>query len=569
MLKLPSKQELHLAINTFSKKERLFFISFSLILLVSTITILSLINNKFLISIPTKGGSIKEGIIGTPRLINPVLAVTDTDRDMVSLIYSGLTRHDENGNIGLDLAKSYSMSNDGLTYTFILKDNLYFQDGKKLTSEDVLYTIKEIENPVLNSPKALIWSGVNVSAPDSKTVIFTLKQPFSSFLENTTIGILPSHIWSKVTDDQIPASEYNTSPIGSGPYKISKIVQKNSGSADYYNLSSFKKFSLGRPYIDNLTIKFYGNETDLINALKLGSVDQVGGVSGTEAKSLETQGNKIISATLPRVFALFFNQRESTIFTDKSVRSAIKTAIDKNKIVNEVLGGYGKTISGPIPDILYPNNPIENSYDIEKAKNILTSAGWKLGADGVMQKIDKKKKITRLEFSISTGDIPELKQTAEEIKNDLAQIGISVEIKVFDLGALNQNVIRPRKYDALLFGSVINKPTNLYAFWHSSERNDPGLNIAMYANPKVDKALKDSLMATNKESLVKDFAIISNEINNDSPVVFLYSPDYIYAVNKNLKGISASNIGNGGDRFSNIHKWYIETDKIWKIFKKN
>ncbi len=560
---------MNLAVNTLSKKERVYFISFSLLLTISTIIILSLINNRFLIPVPVRGGSIVEGMIGTPRLINPVLALTDTDRDMVSLVYSGLMRHGENGAIVPDLARSYTVSPDGLTYTFTLKDKLYFHDGKKLTSEDVLYTIKEISDPVLKSPKSGIWSGVSVSAPNTNTVVFTLKQPFSSFLENTTLGILPAHIWSTISSEQIPTSDYNTNPIGSGPYKIFKISRSKTGSVDYYNLYSFKKFALSHPFIDKFTVKFYGNEADLVSALKLGAVDQMGGVSGADADSLKAQGKKIVESTLPRIFALFFNERESAIFTDKSVRIAISQIIDKNKIVDEVLSGHAEIIDGPIPSTLYKNTKFIEPRNIARAQATLASGGWKMGADGVMQKIDKKKKTIKLEFSISTGDIPELKQTAEEIKNDLAEIGIKVDIKVFDLGALNQNVIRPRKYDALLFGSVISKPTDLYAFWHSSERNDPGLNIAMYANPKVDKALKESLGAKDSDALSKDFAIIQNEIKNDVPVVFLYSPYYIYVTGKNLGGMDGTNIGNGGDRFSNVYKWYVETDKIWKIFKNN
>src|SRR6185369_17927164 len=116
-----------------------------------------------------------------------------------------------------------------------------------------------------------------------------------------------------------------------------------------------------------------------------------------------------------------------------------------------------------------------------------------------------KKDVRKLQFSISTGNAPELAKTAELIKDDLAAVGIKVDIKTFETGNLNQNVIRPRKYDALLFGEIINNESDLFAFWHSSQRKDPGLNVAMYTNAKVDKILEDAFVTADEETRVKKY----------------------------------------------------------------
>jgi peptide/nickel transport system substrate-binding protein len=280
---------------------------------------------------------------------------------------------------------------------------------------------------------------------------------------------------------------------------------------------------------------------------------------------------------LPRVFGLFFNQNQNQVFTDKSVIKAINQAINKEAIVKDVLLGYGKTIENPIPESLIPYN-INTTNDnlarkdlIQKIQNDLAKAGWKKGEDGILEKvtIDKKKKTTKkLTFSISTGNTTELVKTADQIKNDLLPLGIQVDIKTFDTGNLNQNVIRPRKYDALLFGEIINHESDLFAFWHSSQRRDPGLNVAMYTNAKVDKILEDAFVTVDDQSRNKKYLQFEDEIRKDMPAVFLYSPDFIYIMPDNIKNFERTNIISPGDRYLNIYSWYINTENVWKIFAK-
>ena len=150
----------------------------------------------------------------------------------------------------------------------------------------------------------------------------------------------------------------------------------------------------------------------------------------------------------------------------------------------------------------------------------------------------KKKHLQNLEFSISTGNAPELATTAELIKEDLAQVGINVDIKTFDVGNLNQSVIRPRSYDALLFGEIIDHESDLYAFWDSSQRKDPGLNVAMYTNAKVDKLLENASTDINEQARDKEYTQFETYIAQDIPAVFLYSPNFIYVVSPDVKGLS-------------------------------
>ncbi len=573
---LPKKQELNMAFSSFSKGEWAVFIVLLGALVFSTLGILQYINQSFMVTVPSSGGSFSEGIIGTPRFVNPLLANSQADQDLVSLIYSGLMRKNADGTITPDLASSYEVSEDGQDYTFTLKDKLYFHDDQPLTTDDIIFTINKAKDPLTQSSQKLNWDRVAVEKIDDKNIRFSVRQAYPTFLENMTLGIMPMHIWE---DSPIELHEANTNPIGSGPYKIESVGKLSSGTIDNYKLTSFKKFASGVPYIKNINIHFYQNEQTLTEALKNGEVDQIGSVTPANAKELADEGYKIESTVLPRVFGLFFNQNQNQIFTNKTVVSAINQAIDKEKIVSEVLQGYGTAIDNPIPPNMIEyqtlsgavNTNTNKAETLTKVEAMLAKDGWVKNASSFLEKTttEKGKKVTTpLAFSISTSNAPELVAAAELIKEDLVRIGMNVDVKTFDVGNLNQGVIRPRKYDVLLFGQIINYESDLYAFWHSTQRKDPGLNIAMYTNAKVDKILEDAFTLTDREARVKKYLQFEEEIRKDMPAVFLYSPNFIYVVSNKLGGFALNKFITPSDRFSNVNSWYINKEQVWKIFIK-
>jgi len=519
-LKLPTKDEIRKALNSLTKKEYLAFLLLFAVLSASTVMLVSRINNLFLDEVPISGGSLSEGIVGTPRFINPVLALSDADKDLTALVYSGLMRKENNGDLIPDLAEKYEISKDGLIYTITMKDNLFFHDKEPLTVDDVIFTINKIKDPNIKSPRRLNWEGVTATKIDERTIEFALKQPYSSFLNNLTIGILPAHLWKNVTPEEFSFSELNIKAVGSGPYKVKTVKNKSSGIPDYYKLQSFSKFSLGQPYIKNLTINFYPGESELLKALQSGDVEQASAIAPDKAQELKSKNYRVETAVLPRIFGIFFNQNQSSLFADKEVIKAFELAIDKDQIIDQVLSGYASSIESPIPrnmiDYVSLNaekipgeekitdaeeREVVRVAKIEEAKKILADDGWKLNDEGVMQKTDpkNKKETLTLEFSLSTSDASELQQTAEIIKKGLEEIGARVDLKVYEISSLNQDIIRPRKYEALLFGEIINNEGDLFAFWHSSQRNDPGLNIAFYTNAKVDKILETTIGNIDKK----------------------------------------------------------------------
>jgi peptide/nickel transport system substrate-binding protein len=546
--------------------EKIVFYIVSFIFVVSGLTLLFQLNSSLMVEVPAYGGSFTEGLIGSPRFVNPVLAISDTDKDLVSLVYSGLLKVSKDGGFEPDLASSYEVSSNGTVYDFKIKDNAYFHDGKAVTVDDIIFTINKVLDPVIKSPKKANWDGVLVEKVSDKEVKFTLGKPYTPFLSALTLGILPKHIWENVTSEEFPFSQFNINPVGSGPYKVEKISRNSGGIPTTITFSSWEKYTLGRSKIQSITFKFFQNETDLMKAYGDKSVDNVAGLSPTSANKIGTNGNLVNNISLPRVFGVFLNQNVAPIFLNKEIREALDQATPKKRIVDEVLYGFGRVLDGPTPS--YVEEDSQAAGDIEAAKASLLKAGWKANTDGILQKKTKKETIL-FSFSITTSDAPELKQTAEILKEAWEKLGASVSIKVFEAGDLSQNVIKGRKYDALLFGEVVEDDSDLYPFWHSSARNDPGLNISLYANITVDKALEDMQKETSAQMKAQNEEIVASEIKKDTPAIFLFSPDLLYATTPKIKNATFKSVSSLNERFLYINDWYIETDKVWKIFVKS
>ncbi len=563
---VPKSSELAAVVRSLSPSERAVFFALVALVVGSTLSMLLTLNRLISVEVPARGGSLVEGVIGSPRFINPLLAISDADRDLTELVYSGLLRALPDGSLVPDLAGSYSASENGLSYTFTVREDAEFQDGAPVTADDVLFTIQRAQDPTLKSPKRANWEGVVVEKMGEREVRFTLRQPYAPFLENATIGILPAHIWKDADAEQFAFSQFNIEPVGSGPYRVDSITRNSSGVPDTYELVPFEHFALGEPYIARITLRFYANESALTSAYIAGDIDALNSIAPEKVAGLAKRGGTVIHGPLPRIFGVFLNQNQSPLFADKVVRTALDVGVDKERIVREVLSGYGSAIDGPVPPGILPGEleqPTPGSP--ERMAALLEAAGWKRGEDGIFEKTVRKKK-ERLEFSLATSNVAELKAAGEIIREEWGKGGAKVDLKVFEVGDLNQNVIRPRKYDALLFGEIVGRTPDLFAFWHSSQRNDPGLNIALYANIAADKSLEKARVSADRRERLEAYEDFATEVTKDTPAVFLYTPDFIYILPPKVRGVSVGPISISSERFLNAHEWYIETDRVWHFF---
>src|SRR3989344_450210 len=277
------------------KNELLVFLALLVIAIVSFFGLIFEINKEFSYEVPAFGGTLKEGIIGSPRFINPLLAQTDADRSVASLVFAGLMRYNEEGKLIPALLEKYEISENGLEYTVTLKENLKWSNGKKLTVDDVIFTVQLAKNPLLQSPRRANWEGVEINKIDDKTLLFMLQREYAPFLDNLTLGILPKHLWEKVPPSQASFTKLNTEATGAGPYKIKSTKRDGLGSIVSIKFSANKHFVLGKPHIKTLILAFLKNEEEAIRSLKNGSVDTFGGIS---AKYIKELGDKKSILTL-------------------------------------------------------------------------------------------------------------------------------------------------------------------------------------------------------------------------------------------------------------------------------
>lgn len=452
---------------------------------------------------------------------------------------------------------------------------------------DIIFTIDKIKDPLIKSPRKIGWDGVSVSKTNDTTVIFTLKQPYISFLDNTTTGILPMHIWKNVSAAEFGLSALNIKAIGSGPYRIESVSKNDEGVPEKYSLKRFSDFTLGRPHIKYINIVSYSNEKDLIKALISKSIDQASGLSPENDSQIKDAGYTIHTARLPRIFGVFLNSTNNKLLSDASIINAFDKALDRQELVDKILGGYGTIAHNPIPDSIVTNQQLDQYKNASSRRlKILDKAGWLMGPDGIRSKsatttVTKTKKVgkktvtetvkvnngpaTRLAFSITTGDTPELKEATILIKEQLEKLGAQIDIKIYEPGPLNQ-IIRARNYEALFFGQIINHESDLFSFWHSSQKLDPGLNIAMYNNKNADAILEFAQKTLDRESRITKYDDFIKEFDKNIPAFIIYSPKYLYATLPKTNNLKLNILTTPSDRFLSIYDWYAQTDHVWKIF---
>jgi len=507
--------------------------------------------------VPTHGGTLTEGVVGSPRFVNPLLALSDADRDLVELTFAGLMSVDADGKLVPELAESYTLSEDGRDYTFTIRDDAFFHDGEPVTAADVAFTVSKVQDPLIKSPKLANWLGVQTDIVDTKTISFRLNEPYAPFLENAMLGILPKHIWNEVPSEEFPFSQFVVEPIGAGPYRVVNVSRDSSGILKEYKLRSFGSYVFGKPYINSITLKFYGNETALQKALARNDIESAHSLIPEKGSG----SGKVLRGNYLRVFGVFLNQNENEVLADIVVRKALSTSLDRQAIIDEVLSGYGTPLSSPLPG----STAVSLADPVAEAVDVLERNGWEFDLESRVWENDG----STIRITLRTSNVPELAQTAQIVKRSFEAIGVPTSLELYDSGELSQGIIRPRNYQGLLFGMVLGRVPDLYAFWHSSQRNDPGLNVALYANVSVDDALEQLRETHDEEERENLLATFVEEVEADIPAVFTHAPEMTYIIPHNLDGVSLPPLTTASDRFSNVHIWYKETEKVWPFLVRN
>lgn len=633
MRKLPSKKQWVQFFSVLSQKEKIVFLVFLGLFIGSGIFGAANFYLKRTEISPSAGGKYLEGIIGSPRFINPLYAQgSDVDRDLVEIIFSSLVP---------DLTREIKITEEGKVYEIALKDNVFWHDGEKLTADDVLFTVKTIQNPDYKSPLRANYLGIETQKIDDYKISFKIKDPYSAFQERLEdLKIMPAHIWQDISPQNFLLTNYNLKPIGSGPYQFKSLQQNSANIIVSLALAKFKNYFAKedkKPYLSEISFRFYESEADLINAAKKKEVDGFSVTSPNSFNLFDKGTFNEISLSLPRYFAIFFNSDKSKPLADIKIRQALNYAVNKTEIIQNVLSGRANSVDSPVLPDIYNYELPKSSYEfnLEKAQALLEKTGlvkkdnqWvqvtkavstefkselKTGSKGAevtalqnCLKIDptgyfgeqtktalisfqekylnqstgttgkntraklneicsQPAKETPLSFSLVTVDDPVLKEAASIIKKQWETAGIGATITTYSVSQLTQDFIKPRNYEMLLFGEVLGEIPDPFPFWHSSQIKDPGLNLAKYENKKADALLETARISLDETVRTQKYENFQNILIADAPAIFLYRPDYVYFVNRKIKGgLENTIIVDPSERFANIENWYTKQSRSWK-----
>jgi peptide/nickel transport system substrate-binding protein len=496
-----------------------------------------------------------EAEIGTPSRVNPLFAyASDTDRDLASLVFSGLVRLDADGTPLPDLAQNWDVSSDGLAVVFHLRPNVTWQSGGSFTSADVLFTYGLLGNTALQGDpeQAALWQSIKCTAPDSLTVSCALPEPFAPFLTYATMGILPSSILSSATPQSILDDPFNKRPVGTGPYSV---VEMNTNHA---LLRANPSFYLGAPHIDEIELKFYPNMSSAAADIVRGNADGLLADLTIDPNDYQTlrhvDGLNSHTANSSSFTILYLNDGTPPI-NDPAVRSAISRAIDVDSVIADQLGGRGQRADTPIvPGTwAYDSGAQAPQHDVGQARSILEADGWVLPAN----KTVREKNNTELSITLITDQDALRGAIADAIAAQLADAGINATVARQPSNSLVRDFLIPRQYQAAIFGWDPGADPDPYPAWHSSQTINNGRNIAGYTSNDADKLVEDarrSFDIANRKSLYSQFQAL---FLLDVPSIPLYVPLDTYFVRRTVSGVDPGVLFSPASRFRNVYQWTI------------
>lgn len=478
--------------------------------------------------VPAYGGTFREGIVGQPVFINPVMPATEIDRDISRLVFSNLS----------DLSESITYSEDGRIWNVRLKEGLTWHDHEPLTSDDVVFTVDTVQDPDSRSPLYASFQGVAAERISEREIQFVLQNPYAFFAQDhlQNLGIIPRHIF-----DEIPVQNYNIivdgrHPVGSGPYTVADyVIDEGKRTITSIALESYDGYFGEMPYISNITLKFYKSKDELIKAYNGGDIDGFG-LSTTEALSENlTIRNRLHFFKSPRYYALFINQSLAPAeLQDINVRRALSGTIDRARIVSDIFQGDATLLYGPTSMNQDPSGDFDPAL------------------------------LAGLQLHIVVPAESFLERTAAIIKENWEAQGVEVLLETLSLKEIQENVLKNNGYEMILFGNIVKESQDLFSFWHSSRRFYPDQNLSLYQNSTVDTLLEEYRKSFDEEERKTYLETLSDEIATDIPAIFLYSPDYVYVAAPNVQGFNtAKPINTAADRFSDIGSWYIKTKRVF------
>ncbi|MGC9520465.1 MAG: peptide ABC transporter substrate-binding protein, partial [Anaerolineae bacterium] len=511
---------------------------------------------------PAPGGTYIESVGGYPQTLNPLLSFyNDADNDVVSLVFSGLTRLNMRGEIEPDLAVGWEIDESGITYTFRLRRNVVWHDGFPFTADDVVFVTELLQDPDYPGPAdvASLWRTVDVTEVDNYTVQFVLDEPYAPFLDYTTIGLLPEHVLQGVSAAELPRLDFNRGPVGTGPFRLVDI-ELGEGHIVAVTLRRFPRYYGESTYLENVVLRFYPTSRAAFEAYQDGLVEGVARIPvDLLPEAFEEEDLRLFSAPTAEMAMLYLNQSvtDTLPFGDVRVRQALAYGLDRQSVVNEVLAGQAILPATPlIPGTwAYATEGVSTyAHDVERAEELMVEAGWRRPS---ITETLRNAEGQALAFSLVASNDPLDKAVAEAVAAQWQSMGVSVTVEAVPPLALS-GILDSRSYEAALARLIIPGDPDPYPFWHETQAlPGQGQNYAGYGNRRISEIIEQARTTPRRDerlALYKEFQQLFME---EVPAIPLYVPVYTYAMDVRVNGGQLGPLMSSGDRFLSLADWYV------------
>jgi peptide/nickel transport system substrate-binding protein len=534
-----------------TKTERVVFGVAALALLGAASALAALALGRATTVVPAQGGTFTEGVLGQPTYANPILAESDADKNLVRLLFASV----------LDLAEKTEADQSGRVWKLRLKEGIKWSDGRKITSDDVIFTVQKMQDPETRSPLYASWQGVAANRLSEIEVQFNLVSPYPFFIENLrALYPIPKHLFADTPSSNWRLSDYNLKPVGSGPYAFKSYQKEESGFISVYELGASPNYAGDQPYISTMSFRYFGNIADLTRAFNAGVLDAFGEFD-PDAVTRVNRSYEVVSFPVPSYYAVFLNQGQSLVLKELVVRQALAGSIDRAQLILGIFGARAREVQSPVFGEEGSLNVA--SSGLENTPIALESAGWIVGESGIREKTVKDV-VLKLQFDLVVPKISFLEKTAGLLRDMWRRAGIEVNLVVLAPEEITNRVIKNREYQAILFGNFLNPPHDLYPFWHSNERFYPGLNLALYNSEDADELMEAIRRELDVQKRASEIHSLAETIAQDVPAAFLYSPDYLYVVSRDVKGIEPKQLAEPADRYEGVLRWHLKTTRALK-----
>jgi peptide/nickel transport system substrate-binding protein len=511
--------------------------------------------------VPAPGGAVVEALYGGfPGPLNALFEAEDNARDIDSLVYEGLTTVQGDQSVVPLLARSWTVSDDRLSYAFALRQDVRWADGQRFTADDVMFTFEVLRSPDYEQATMQFWKDVQVERLGDYQVRFTLKAPSASFPLALRQGIVARHLFSGVAVKGMSADSHSgVRAMGTGPFMVGSI----SRDRRTVTLDRNPHFTRPRPLLDHVSFRTYATLGDAVDAVSRGEADTVGALQPPQLGSLARRQDLSVRQLKTFSFsAMLFNLTPelSVYFNPPAVRQALAQAIDRPKIVATVLEGHADAAPGPVPptDWAYSSEAGKRyPYDRDAAARTLDRAGWKINPRTGLRNRDGR------DFSLSlvTADAYPYRQVAQSISAQLREVGVEVRVDPVPASALVGKYVLGRSYQIALVAFDNGPDPDQYSLWHSGAPKD-ALNFASPLVPRqalIDKDLEDGRIALDRRSRAAAYADFQDLMQDAAPAVFLFEPHYAYLVSNRVRGLRTSAAIEPADRFQHVAEWYVAT----------